>query len=259
MVRADPTVPTTLEAFAISYAIGALTSVILVRPRLTRPSPTRLKAAFSLGGIPTLSNLSVNCFALGCRYLLLFFGRSDALGVFAFSVDIAQRGVGIFLSLATFALVPHALKNSNVGDAKALWHMLGKGWAGATAVSLLGAAAIMGLAATHLFGPLNRPVYEPVSFGLICFAVIMYRSSKMVLSPIAMRIRRTHVLLTPLFVIAPVSFLLVAAGLYLRIPYAVELVYTFAFATWAICNYFALVPGLRSRTAVPMDARNAAG
>lgn len=250
-VRADPTVPTTLEAFAISYALGALISGVLVKPQLTRPSFTRLKAAFSLGSFPTLSNLGISIFVLGCRYLLLFFGRRDLLGIFSFSLDIAQRGVGIFLSLATFALVPHALRNSNVGDVRTLWSALSKGWLAATAVSLLGAAVIMALAATHMVGPLNRPVYEPISFGLICCAVIANRGSKMVLSPIAMRLRRTRVLLTPLFFIAPVSLALAAAGIYLRVPYAVELVYMFAFATWAACNYYSLVPGLRSESTAP--------
>jgi hypothetical protein len=110
---------------------------------------------------------------------------------------------------------------------------------------MLGAAAIMVLASTHLFGPLNRPVYEPVSFALICVAVILNRSSKMVLSPVAMRLRRTRVLLQPLLFIAPAALGLLMLGLYLRIPYAVELVYTLAFIAWAASSYRLLVPRLR--------------
>jgi O-antigen/teichoic acid export membrane protein len=251
MVEPSPTIANTLEAFAYSYAIGTVISMMLVKPHLTRPSPRLLKTAFSLGTMPALSNLGLSLFALGCRYLLMFFGRADALGIFSFSLDVAQRGVGIFLNLTAFALVPHALKNSNVNDVGALWNALAKGWLGAAAVSLLGAAAIMALAATHLLGPLNRPVYEPISFGLICLAVIISRSSKMVLSPIAMRLRRTQVLLTPLFVIAPIALALAGAGIYLRFPYAVELIYTFTFAVWAACNYYALAPRQRNPASAP--------
>jgi hypothetical protein len=251
MVRPDPTVANTLDAFALSYALGALISVVLVRPRITMPSLTRLRSAFGLGSIPTLSNLGVSIFALGCRYLLLFFDRRDALGVFSFSLDIAQRGVGIFINLATFALVPQALKNSQGMHAIELWNALKRGWTGAVAVSLFGAATIMAIAATHLFGPFNRPVYQPISFGLICIAVIVARSSKMVLSPVAMRLRRTRVLLQPLFFIAPAALGMLMLGLHLRIPYSVELVYTFAFIAWAVSSYRALVPQLQESAAAP--------
>lgn len=246
IVRPEPTVSNTLEAFAISYAIGAMTSVLLVRPKLAWPSPQMLKAAFGLGSIPTLSNFALNGLNLGCRYLLMLFGRNDTLGVFAFSLDIAQRAVGIFLNLATFALVPRALKNSENGDARQLWSMLARGWLGAVAVSLLGAATILAIAATQLVPSLNRPVYDPISFGLICLAVIVHRSSKMVLSPVAMRLRRTAVLLKPLFVIAPVALASVALTLYLEIPYGVELVYTLAYMGWAAVAYRSLKPQLQS-------------
>jgi hypothetical protein len=38
---------------------------------------------------------------------------------------------------------------------------------------------------------------------------------------------------------------LLMLGLYLRIPYAVELVYTLAFIAWAASSYRLLVPRLR--------------
>lgn len=253
LVRPDPTVWNAIEAFAISYAAGALVSAALIGPRLTRPHLASLKEAFSLGIVPTVSNLCVSGFNLGCRYLLLLFGRSDLLGIFAFSIDIAQRGVGIFLNLATFALVPHALKKSEKADAEQLWSSLRRGWAAAVIVAVSGAAAIMLLAASQMVPPLNRPVYDAVSFGLVCLAVILYRSSKMVLSPVAMRLRRTSVLLKPILFIAPVGLGLLALGLQMRVPYAVELVYSLTFAAWAATSYRLLVPQLR-RQSEPMAA-----
>jgi hypothetical protein len=245
VVRPVPTVEQALEAFAISYALGAAISVFLLRPRITSPSLAGLKAAFSLGGMPALSNLGVNIFALGCRYILLAFGRRDALGIFAFSLDIAQRGVGIFINLATFALVPQALRDSEGADASKLWNLLRRGWAVAVAVSLVGAGGIIAIGATRLLGPLNRPIYDPISFGLICIAVIAARSSKMLLSPVALRLRRTNVLLTPLFFIAPAALSLLALGLLIGIPYTVESVYMLAFTCWAASSYRTLVPYLR--------------
>jgi hypothetical protein len=238
-----------LEAFALSYAIGALTSALLVKPRIARPSLPLLVNAFSIGTVPTLSSGATNLFNLACRYSMLLFGRNEALGVFSFSVDIATRGVGIFLNFATFALVPHALRKDQGADPREMWRELVRGWAVAVAVCVLSAAAIIALGATHLLGPLNRPVYDPISFGLVCVAVIINRSSKMVLSPVAMRLRRTGVLLTPLIVIAPISLGLMALGLSLRIPYAVEIAYAFAFVGWAASSYVLFVPGLRKDAA----------
>lgn len=241
MVRADPTVWSAVEAFAISYGFGALVSAILVKPRFAAPSMELLKGAFALGTVPTLSNLSVSAFALSCRYLMLLFGWASALGVFAFSLDIAQRGVGIFINLATFAIVPQALQKAEGTDARELWRSLARGWIGAVAVSLCGAAAIIALGATHLFGPLNRPVYDPLSFAIIALAVIINRSSKMVLNPVAMRLRQTRLLLTPLVLFAPVALAMVAVGLWLRIPYSVELGYFSVFAISSWFGYHALM------------------
>jgi hypothetical protein len=244
MVRNHPTVSSALEAFALSYAIGALCSALLVRPRLSCPSVPLLINAFRIGAVPTFSSGATNLLNLACRYLMLFFGRGDALGIFSFSFDMASRGVGIFLNFATFALVPHALRKDEDGNPREMWKALVRGWVAAVAVCLLAAAAIIALATTHWIGALNRPVYDPVSFGLTCVAVIISRSSKMVLSPVAMRLRRTSVLLTPFLYIAPIAIALTAAGLFLRIPYAVELVYTVAFAAWAAISYRSFVPEL---------------
>jgi hypothetical protein len=247
MVRPNPTVETAVEAFAISYAIGAFFSALLVRPNVTLPSIPMLKSAFSLGTMPALSNLVVTAFGLACRYVMLLFGRADALGVFSFSLDIAQRGVGIFINLATFAIVPHALKSSEGGTARELWRRLARGWSAAVLVSLTGAAAIIGLGATHVFEPLNRPIYDPVSFGLICVAVIVSRSSKMLLSPVAMRLRRTRLLLTPMLFVAPIVMALVLLGLALRVPYTVELGFTVAFIVSSWFAYRAIIGHIDDR------------
>lgn len=245
VVRPDPTVGRTLEVFAISYGIGALVSAILVSPRLARPSITMLKAAFALGMVPTLSNLAVNAFTLGCRYLVMLFAGNEALGILSFSLDIAQRGVGIFINFATFAIVPLALRSAQTAGARQLWLRLARGWVVAVLVSLAGAAAIIAAAATNLIGAFNNPVYDPVSFALICIAVIVNRSSKMVLAPVAMRLRRTAILLTPLIIISPAALAVTALGLYLKVPYVVEIVYTLAFVSWAAASYRALAPQLR--------------
>ncbi len=241
MVRTGPTVEAAVEAFAMSYAIGAIVSAVLVRPRLAPPSLPMLKSAFSLGTMPTLSNLVLTAFGLGCRYVMLFFGRGDALGIFSFSLDIAQRGVGIFINLATFAIVPHALKSSEGGNARELWRRLAKGWSVAVGVSLAGAAAIILLGLTHLFPPLNRPVYDPVSFGLICIAVIVSRSSKMLLSPVAMRIRRTRLLLTPMLVVAPSVLAMIFLGLIFHVPYTVEVGFMLAFLLSSWLGYWRIM------------------
>ena len=249
VVRPDPTVSNVLEVFAVSYAVGALVSALLVTPRPALPNLSMLKEAFAIGTVPTLSNLAVSGFSLGCRYLLLLFGQREALGTLSFSLDIAQRGVGIFINFATFAIVPVALRSAQSGGARQLWLKLARGWVVAVLVSLLGAAAIMAAAATGQIGALNSAVYDPISFALISIAVIVNRSSKMVLSPVAMRLRRTAALLTPLLVISPAALAVTALGLYLQIPYVVEIVYTLAFVLWAAASYRSLSPRLREDSA----------
>lgn len=244
LVRGDASVERALDAFTISYVAGAALSLLLARTGVARPSLKMLKDAYAIGTMPALSNLAVDAFTLGCRYVLLAFGRLDALGIFSFSVDLAQRTVGIFVNLATFAVVPRALKASGDGEIRELWQTLVRGWAWAVGIALLSATAILAVGTTALLPALNRSVFDPVSFALIALAVIVNRSGKMLLSPVAMRLRRTRHLLMPLIVIAPAVLVLVAIGIQARLPYAVEIGYAVAFAAWIAAAYRSLVPSV---------------
>lgn len=232
LVRSVPTVERALEAFAASYLVGLVVSVILSGTSVGRPSLRMLKAAYGIGTMPTLSNVAIDAFTLGCRYLLMAFGRLDALGTFSFSIDVAQRTVGIFVNLATFAVVPRALRETEGMDTQRLWRSLARGWAIAVVASALSAAAIIAAAASGAVSALDQAVFDAVSFALVALAVIIVRSGKMMLTPVAMRSRRTIVLLMPLLVIAPAFLGAVAIGVALQVPYSVEFGYAAALLAW---------------------------
>jgi hypothetical protein len=202
------------------------------------------KEMFHMGSVTTASNTVSSILTLGIRYLMIAFGRLDELGVFAFSVDLAQRTVAIFISLATFAVVPRALRSGDSGNVRTLLKSLTKGWFAAVIIAAMSAVAIIALAATGRIEGLNQPVFHPISYAIIALATVIYRTGKMMLSPIAMRFRRTNSLLIPFFLIAPLTLLLVAIGLWWRIPFAPEIGYLIAFLSWSGAAYSLLIPKL---------------
>jgi O-antigen/teichoic acid export membrane protein len=243
LVKPDPTVNNTLEAFAGSYLIGAAISGALVGMRFARPNLSLIKESLSMGTAATFSGVSGNAFTLACRYLLIALGHTSALGTFSFSLDLAQKTVGIFLNIATFGIVPHALKSR---DVRHLWRSLARGSLIALLVASMSAGFILILALTPWIAALNGPLYDPISFVLISLGVMINRTGRMMLMPVAMRVRKTNLQLWPILAMAPLGVLFVLAGTAAQLPYTVEWAYLLTLTAWTVGGYWLLLPPVRA-------------
>lgn len=242
LVRPDPSSDSVLEAFAASYLLGAIVSGALVNMRFARPSFSNIKESLVIGTAPTLSNAAETLFSLGSRYVLIAIGRMDALGTYSFSLDLAQKTVGIFINIATFGIVPHALKSN---DVRHLWRSLARGSLVAISVSLMSAGAILALGSTSWISALNGLLYDPLSFLIVALGVMINRTGKMMMTPIAIRVRKSRFQLIPILVLSPIGLLFVWAGTILRLPYSIELAYFLTLTAWTVWGYLLLVPRVR--------------
>jgi hypothetical protein len=251
LVRPHPSTSAVLEAFAGSYFIGAIFSAALVQARLAKPSWKMLKEYLTIGTAPTLSSVAAMTFQLACRYVLIAMGSVAALGTFSFSLDLAEKTVGVFISIATFGIVPHALKSRNVHH---LWRSLARGSLAAVFISLMSAGAILVLGLTSWVSALNGALYDPLSFVLVSAGVMMNRAGKMILTPVVMRLRQTQLQLLPMLIVSPLGLLFVWLGTLIRLPYVIELAYLIALSAWSVWGYLLVLPKVRrliSATARP--------
>lgn len=231
-VRPSPGMETALLAFAASYAIGAVASALLSRTAPMRLSGPYLKDSLRVGTPITLSNGAADAFALGCRYLLVLFGAFQVLGVFSFSLDLAQKTVGVFINAATFATVARAFKGSASVKLRALRGQLWRGATIAAGIALMSLCALIVLGTLGIVQALDRPVYDPISLIIVSVAVIANRTGKMVITPLALRLKQTGIVLTAFAIAAPIAFIVAAGGILLGLAYAVEIGYVIAFVLW---------------------------
>lgn len=179
---------TALWLFAISYVIGLVAGLLLIgKFQLQHGSRSAIVDTLKLGVGSVISNGAEQALYVGMRYTILAFGSSEALGVFSFCVDLAQRTVGFLLNAASFVFVPMAFQSEAVGDtdrfATILWNAAG--------VSLLLSfgtfvATILILETTKV-PVLSGELFDPLIFALVCFAVVINRLKKLSVDPFALR------------------------------------------------------------------------
>lgn len=245
MVRPGGSIEEVLELYSVSYVAGTIVSLILRRARPSLPSFPLFKASVRAGVSAALSNATSDIFTLGSRYLLVWTGQLQLLAIFSFSVDLAQRTVGFCINIATFAVVPHALNATKGAPVNELWTRLARGWSLSLVAALGSTVAILLVGTTSLIGAFDRPVYDAISFAIVALGVTAHRSAKMVVTPVAIRLRRTRPLVLPYLLISPVALVLVYLGLTLNAPYAVEIGYFLAFAAWGLAVYLLVIPAMR--------------
>lgn len=244
-VREMGTINSVLNTYIASYVLGSIVALVLTKVRFLTPSLPLLRTVTASGFEPMLANTAAEMFTLGTRYLLVATGRLDILAVFAFSVDLAQRAVGIIISIVTFAVVPKALKATAAGDPRDLWSHLLRGWFLATAAAAASIGAILFLGATGVIPVFGSSLYNPISFTLVACAVAAARSGKMLLNPVAIRLGKTGNLLTPFLVSSLAALCLVYLGLIVNMPYVAEAGYLAASITGSVGVYLLMRPWLR--------------
>lgn len=229
MVRPAPTLPAAFAAFAASYGAGALLAFLLAgAPRLRRP-PSRLLPELLGIGLPfTVSQLAEGGLYLGFRYLLLAFSSPATLAVFSLAVDLAQRLVGIVVSVASFAVVPRAYRAAAREGQAEFRRELQSG------AVLAGAAAVLVMAGVLLADWLGLAVagelFVPGVFMLVSLALIINRLKKMVLDPVAVQGGVPNSIPAGYFVSAPLALALGFVCARLELYAGVYLAYLLGYA-----------------------------
>lgn len=194
-----------LQAFTLSYALAAVISLGFSGwPRLTKPDLDLLIPSLRTGGGYTLSIAVENGLYLGMRFVVMAIGSPHLLGVFSFSIDLAQRVVGIFANIASFVVVPMAFKN-DFADNEQFERTL---YAGGAVAFLMCSAALVGIHAAHASGLvpiLDTPVFEPLTFTIVSAAVVINRLKKLVIDPFVLRAGRASALATGFVFGTPVA------------------------------------------------------
>jgi O-antigen/teichoic acid export membrane protein len=184
VVRPTPSLASALWVYALSYLAGAAASFLLAgAPRPRRPPQGLLPELLRVGVPFTASNLAESGLHIGFRYLLLAFGSPATLAVFSLAVDVAQRLVGVIVSVASFAIVPRAYQAAVSEGPVAFRRLLLSGAVVAGGVALAVMTAV--LLADWAGMPPGGELFVPGVFVLVSLALIINRLKKMVLDPFA--------------------------------------------------------------------------
>lgn len=208
-VARAPTTEAAVWAYSTGNLLGFLCGWVLCGAPLPGPvDRALLRSMLGVGTTFTLSNLAESGLYLGTRYVVLWFGSPEFLGIFSYAVDIAQRSVGVVINVASFAIVPRAYSFSAGGDSRKFLKYLRRGGGGALVVSLLVLAGMYGL---QSFGWLAGLSGMGLSFDLFCVvsvAIVINRLKKMVLDPIAVDANAHLGVLLAYIMVAPFSILI---------------------------------------------------
>ncbi|WP_127091177.1 hypothetical protein [Aquabacter cavernae] len=228
-----------LLAFTLSYVLAIVVSLGLSGwPRLIAPDIGLLIPTIRSGGGYTLSIALENGLYLGMRFVVMLFGSSQALGVFSFSVDLAQRVVGIFTNITSFIVVPLAFRGQASGASR-FNSTLYKGGAIALLVSIAALVCTHALRELGIVPVLNGPLFDPAAFTIISFAVIVNRLKKLTIDPFALRANRAAILVFGFAVATPIALGL-AIGFQKVSPLAAPAAYLCGYIIAAISTFIAL-------------------
>lgn len=179
--------------FAASYVPAIAVSLFGLRGlKPARPRLAMVRDIVSVGRWLALNTLTENILFTGARYLILAQAGAQALGVFSFAVDIAQRSVAFMVNAASFIFVPRAFSARAAQGHAAFVQVLRQGvW-----VSLAASAAVMAAIAAASVSP-HATVFLPPTFDLIVFcivsaAAVVNRIKKLLLDSLGLAASRAH-------------------------------------------------------------------
>ncbi len=205
-VSESPTTSSAIWAFVLGNAFGFLIGWMLCgAPLPSRFERADLKAMLGIGSSFTLSSLAESGLYLGTRYIILWLGSAEFLGIFTYTIDLAQRSVGVVINIITFAVLPRAYKiSASQGTNELMIYLRRAGLTGAvisvavfTLIFLLGYFSWLDLL-------LGRPLSVLV-FTAVSAAVITNRLKKMIVDPIAVALKAHLSIPLAYFLVAPLS------------------------------------------------------
>ncbi|WP_447754600.1 lipopolysaccharide biosynthesis protein [Sphingopyxis fribergensis] len=220
IARRNPDPAWVLNLFSLSYAVAALVALWLLKfPPLRRPDLVLLEKSLKVGGGYIGSTLGENILYVGMRYAILIFGTPHALGVFSFSVDLAQRTVGFMVNAASFIFVPLAFHRDVQGDGESFGRTLRNGALVSTALSFATFAGILVVRALGFVTSLSGELFEPIIFAIISIAIVLNRLKKLLIDPFAMRATKPFILMVGYIVGAPPALIMGAVAYRADMPY----------------------------------------
>lgn len=139
-------------------------------------------------GVPlTVSTLSESVLFLGFRYLILLLGRPELLGAFSLMLDLAQRAVGVVVSITSFAILPHAYRKDAQGDRANFLKTLFKGSLLSLLLALFMVFGVVVVSYAELVDSLSASNFSIAYFGIICAGLVFNRIRKMLLDPVIIK------------------------------------------------------------------------
>ena len=194
-----------LSVFSLSYALAAIVSLGLSGwPKLIGLDFRLLWPSLRAGAGYTLSIAFENGLYLGMRFVVMIFAAPQQLGIFSFSVDLAQRVIGIFANITSFVVVPIAFKNSCASDDE-FKSVLYEGGKIAFFMCLLALAGILVVHEIGLVPALSGPLFDSFIFSIIGTAIIVSRIKKIVVDPYVLHKDKSVLLPFGFAIAAPIS------------------------------------------------------
>jgi O-antigen/teichoic acid export membrane protein len=231
-----------IYAYSCSYLIAGSVILCINLYRIDRNRHFDLfllKDSLTSGSIYTVSIIIENGLYVGMRVLVLLFSSPHALSVFSFSVDLAQRTIGVFANIASFSLVPLAFKRSVQGST----HFTKTLSEGGLIVLFVSFLLVAGVEFTYHFGGPSVPsssLFDGYVFFFIALAVCVNRLKKLMIDPVALRKQRGSAIVLGFLFSSPLSLLLAYCYMdlsYLAPPIIYFLGYVLAFMITAFLLY----------------------
>lgn len=205
----------TASAALWAYLLGNLAGVIAGWTLSGCPLPGKLpgemlRSTIGLGSSLTLANVSESVLSLGMRYLVLWFGTPEFLGLFTYALDVAQRSVGVVVNVVAFAVVPKAYQTSaNIGRQAMQAYLIRVGTLAFTMAILVVLLVLLLNAVGWLQHWLGMSL-PGVIFGGVATGVIVNRLKKLVLDPVAINFN-SHVSIPMGYtIVAPIAAVCIA-------------------------------------------------
>lgn len=228
--------------FTCSNFIGFLIAFILgekIKPKIYNIK--RYKDILAVG-VPVMSSyFTESILFIGFRYVLLFFGSAQNFGAFSFAVDLAQKTVGVFVNLMSFALVPQAYRSISEGSFVKVKNTLLRS---AQFAGSLGCLVVVIIVATNYIFNLKEnfglDAFSTFHFIIISVAVLINRSKKMIIDPILISRGNSVFILKSYVISAFLSLLFSMVCMTFNYELGVLWIYLATYAGIGIVSYMAV-------------------
>jgi O-antigen/teichoic acid export membrane protein len=179
--------------FAASHAPAIAVSLFALRK--LRPTPPRIEMAREILGVGrwlVLTNLTEQVLFTGARYLVLGAAGPQALGVFSFAVDVAQRTVAFVINAASFIYLPKAFSARVRQGHAAFVRTLREGAIVSSAAAIAAMAFVCVASRLDPAAQLVPQTFDLTIFCLVAAAAVVNRIKKLIVDSLGLATGRSH-------------------------------------------------------------------